>query len=299
MKNIKLNNSKYIKKYNKSYSGFTLMEMLIIMAIIGILLLIAVPNATGYLELAKKTKLQNDFVNMNTAVKSAALSYNDVLGDAPIIHNNHGEPGSYYNNTVETTAVGAWELNTDYLGFFVHFADFVPEDTYVNFNARQTVGWLLARYYNYSYAIITATSYSGTTPEGWDSDDLIYNLPGYTGGNNDYELGNFLHPDGIPEYPEEEGAIGDYSTGDALKVQHAGVGREPQETDYNGDKVYPIYLSGEYYELTYPFKDEYPSTFSIRLIFDPGTKDLKHVILANEGYISVDGGEMVLHPQFE
>ncbi|NMA86823.1 MAG: type II secretion system protein [Tissierellia bacterium] len=45
-------------KRNKK--GFTLIELIVVMAIIGILVMLAMPKFMGYTEKAKLTKIQND-----------------------------------------------------------------------------------------------------------------------------------------------------------------------------------------------------------------------------------------------
>jgi prepilin-type N-terminal cleavage/methylation domain-containing protein len=61
-------------------AGFTLIEMLIIIAIIGILSAIAIPNFTRYREIyVTKGEMQKIVYFINLA-KSASLKYNDQIG---------------------------------------------------------------------------------------------------------------------------------------------------------------------------------------------------------------------------
>lgn len=67
---------------NKNNKGFTLVELLVVIAIIGILAVVAVPALFKNIEKAKIAELEADI----SAIKSAALSYYaDTSGDLPDI----------------------------------------------------------------------------------------------------------------------------------------------------------------------------------------------------------------------
>ncbi len=57
----------------KKNSGFTLIELMIVIAIIGILLAIIAPNITGYRNTAENIALENDF----KAVYNAVVAYDN------------------------------------------------------------------------------------------------------------------------------------------------------------------------------------------------------------------------------
>ena len=91
-----------MKKMNKK--GFTLMEMLIVIAIIAILIAIAIPTFTSAMEKAhQKTDLANA-----RALKSAVLSDFMLGDDAKSI--TKGKAGTYYlkegGQTISTTETG-------------------------------------------------------------------------------------------------------------------------------------------------------------------------------------------------
>jgi general secretion pathway protein G len=57
-------------KRNQRDAGFTLMELMIVMAIIGVLATLAVPSFIGALRAAKEAVLKSDLQTMRTAIDS-------------------------------------------------------------------------------------------------------------------------------------------------------------------------------------------------------------------------------------
>ena len=66
----------FIKKLAKKAEGFTLVELVVVIAILGILAGVAVPAYSGYLEKAKEA---GDITTLE-AVKTAAMAYNAKNG---------------------------------------------------------------------------------------------------------------------------------------------------------------------------------------------------------------------------
>lgn len=91
---------KMYKKMNKK--GFTLMEMMIVVAIIAILVAIAIPTFTGSIEKAKKATDDANFRALKAIITAAYLSDSDnlTIEDGTVYYlKNDGE--SYTTNSDE------------------------------------------------------------------------------------------------------------------------------------------------------------------------------------------------------
>lgn len=97
-----------MKKTNRR--GFTLMEMLIVVAIIAILIAIAIPTFTSTLEKARETA---DLANIRSAYGAAMIAYLDADGAAsettpPLTQTN---PGWQYT-TEAAKNVGGYDISS-------------------------------------------------------------------------------------------------------------------------------------------------------------------------------------------
>jgi general secretion pathway protein G len=62
-----------VSRIRKQSAGFTLMELMIVMAIIGILMLVAVPRFTSAIKMAKESVLREDLHVMRAAIDSYTM----------------------------------------------------------------------------------------------------------------------------------------------------------------------------------------------------------------------------------
>lgn len=65
---------KIIKSYDKSQQGFTLMELMIVVAIIGVLAAITYPNYQRYVIKSKRTEMMSEMHNIAAQIESRKLA---------------------------------------------------------------------------------------------------------------------------------------------------------------------------------------------------------------------------------
>lgn len=78
--------------FNKK-SGFTLIELIAVMAIIGILATILLPQVTGYIKEAKKLKIVDQCRKVVMAAESYNLRYSSALSKDTKVSKMKSEPG--------------------------------------------------------------------------------------------------------------------------------------------------------------------------------------------------------------
>ena len=99
-----LYSNKSSKAISKNQQGFTLIEMMIVVAIIGILAAIAYPSYQRYIIKTKRTDMMSEMHNIASTIESRKLaqgSYSNALRTG--LTGNYPQQGTaLYNVTVET-----------------------------------------------------------------------------------------------------------------------------------------------------------------------------------------------------
>lgn len=107
-----------IKKWKKKLAekaGFTLVELIVVIAILGILAGIAVPMYTGYIKRANDAKVLSELSGVLTTAQAANAMTGNVNEVAKITVDNAG--------TVAVTATGGGTSSEDYVDAFVDLYD--------------------------------------------------------------------------------------------------------------------------------------------------------------------------------
>lgn len=78
----------------KISKGFTLVELLVVVAIIGILVKIAYPNYTNYIKKSRRTAAQSEMLNIANREEQFLLANRQYADKATIIASGYGLPAS-------------------------------------------------------------------------------------------------------------------------------------------------------------------------------------------------------------
>ena len=119
---------KFLKQLKENKKGFTLIEMIVVIAIIGILAAILVPSMSGYLSTARDSKKEANARTIYTAAQAAVTS---LETSTPVVN------GTYTKNSsgaTHTPTEGVTQNNTLAGTFFSKIKSLIGESNYDNFN---------------------------------------------------------------------------------------------------------------------------------------------------------------------
>jgi type IV pilus assembly protein PilA len=125
--------------YKRNRKGFTLIELMIVIAIIGILAAIAIPQFTAYKSRGYMASVKSDTKNMYTAIVAYQGDNPGVVYPADVLPDT-GAPGPVYTNSRATkgntvtilaggSITGSHTIATELTGSYVIGTDGVAVDT--------------------------------------------------------------------------------------------------------------------------------------------------------------------------
>lgn len=91
---------KYLKQLKENKKGFTLIEMIVVIAIIGILAAILVPSMSGYLKTARDSKKEANARTVYTAAQAAVTSLEGT--EKAVASTTHSMPADNTNDALFT-----------------------------------------------------------------------------------------------------------------------------------------------------------------------------------------------------
>lgn len=91
-------------KMNHAQSGFTLIELMIVIAIIGILAAIAIPQYQDYIARSQVTRVVGESGSLKTSVEQCVLNGSTKVGKVDKTNPNNCDPGATGSNLIDSTA---------------------------------------------------------------------------------------------------------------------------------------------------------------------------------------------------
>ncbi len=155
--------------FKRGEKGFTLVEIIIVLAVLGILAAVVIPNVTGYLGRAKERAWTADQSMLQAAVDSYRTDIKQRTGNQwPTLGGKTGVPTSATDNTTGSY-IDIAALATD--GYLKSAADAKSANTKFNTSANLTVagsyGWYIG-----PKGVVDAACWTDSNGNGiWDTNE--------------------------------------------------------------------------------------------------------------------------------